>query len=172
MNEQLKKIFKLIEGKIVIFGINLDKYTKIIETNHKITSLDVLENISTKKNKKHGKQRQILIKNLRKKYKKSKIDVIICNVDEVKKHLIYLIKETIYIGKKDVYLYGSKELVNDTLDKYKRYNISYKVLEFDKKTIIKIDISNVKTNKIRDNFYLIKDKLTNVLNIVTDILTS
>lgn len=171
MTDELKSILKKIEGKVVVFGINLNKYIKMLEINDKITFIDILEDISKSKTKIKGKTNTIYINQLRKRYKKHNIDVIICNVDTIENNLINLIKETIYIGKRNIYLFGTKEKVLEALKKYQRYNITYEILDFNEKIIVKIDNSKAKNNFFKDIYYLIIDKIKKLLNLITDILT-
>lgn len=171
MIEEIKKIIKSLEGKVVAFGFKTDKFESILKSNKKILSFDVLDEISKKNKKKFGKNKSIYITDLRKKYKKNKVDYILIDVDIMDKHMIYLIKETIYIGK-NIYLFGSKNKVNYYLNKYKRYNINYKKSAFADKNIIYIDIKNAKNNLIKDKIYLIKDKIELFINMLSDALTS
>lgn len=171
MTEEIKRIIKNLKGRVIAFGFKADKFEKILELNNNITSFDVLNEISRKKDRKKGRQNKINIKDLRKKYKKKQVDFIIMDVVAMKKHLTYLIKETIYIGK-TIYLYGSKEEAINTLNKYQRYDITYKETDFKDNLLIKIDISKSKNNKIKDNYYIFKDRVNEFLNVLTDFLTS
>lgn len=171
LTEEIKRILKTIKGSVVAFGFKTDKFEKILELNKNITSFDVLDEVSRKKEKLFGRSKKIGIKDLKRKYKKKGVDIIIINTDIMDKHLIYLIKETIYIGKL-LYIYGNKEKVLKALTKYKRYNITYEEVDFKENLLVKIDISKSKNNKFKDNLYILKDKLTEFLNLLTDFLTS
>lgn len=171
MTEEIKRILKSIKGRVIAFGFKTDKFERILELNKNITSFDVLNEVSRKKEKIFGRSKKVNIKDLRKKYKKKGIDVIILNVDEMNKFMTYLIKETVYIGKR-LYLYGCKESVLSTLKKYKRYNVTYEEVDFKDNLLVKLDISNGKNNKIKDSLYIIKDRTNDFLNMLTDFLTS
>ena len=172
MIEEIKKIIKSLEGSVVAFGFKTEKFSSILNSNDKITTFDVLEGIAKKRKNKKGKQKTININSLRKKYKKKKINTILIDVDVMDKYMIYLIKETIYIGKDKLYLFGSKENVEKCLIKYKRYNILSEEKEYNNKLIVKVDISKSKSYKIKDKLYIIKDKIDIFLAMITDILTS
>lgn len=172
MIEEIKRIIKSLNGRVLAFGFKLDKFENIINSNKNITSFDVLEELSRKKDKKLGRKKTILISSLRKRYKKKNIDNIILNVDSVEKHIIDLIKETIYIGKINVYLYGKKSLVEETLKKYQRYNITYNSIDFIDNEIITINIEKSKNNYFKDKYYVIVDKALKVFDVLTDFLAS
>lgn len=172
MIEEIKKIIKSLEGSVVAFGFKTEKFNSILNSNAKITTFDVLDGITKKRKEEKGKQKTININSLRKKYKKKRINTILIDVDVMDKYMIYLIKETIYIGKDKIYLFGSNENVEKYLTKYKRYNIISEEKEYNNKLIAKIDITGAKNKKIKDQLYIIKDKLDSFLAIITDILTS
>ena len=109
---------------------------------------------------------------LRKKYEKNKVNAILIDVDVMNRYMIYLIKETIYIGKSNVYLFGNKDKVDYYLNKYKRYNINFKTNLYNDNMIAYINISSAKNNVLKDKFYLLKDKLELFINMLSDILTS
>lgn len=172
MIEEIKRIIKSLEGSVIAFGFKTDKFKTILNSNKKITSFDVLDEISKKNKKQKGKQKTINISDLRKKYKKKKINTILIDVDTMNKYMIYLIKETIYIGKEKIYLFGSKENVKKYVNKYERYNVVTLEKEYNEKIIARIDIVNAKNNLIKDKLYIVKDKINEFLSLITDILTS
>lgn len=172
MTEELKRIIKSLSGRVLAFGFKLDKFENIVNLNRNITSFDVLDEVSRKKNSIFGRKKTIYISSLRKKFKNKNIDNIIINVDSMNKHLIELVKETIYIGKKNVYLYGTKTLVEEALNKYKRYNITYKNVDFKDNEIVIIDIEKSKNNYFKDKYYMFTDKLSKITDYLIDFLTS
>ena len=94
------------------------------------------------------------------------------NVDVMDHYMIYLIKETIYIGKNTLYLFGNKDKVNYYLNKYRRYKISYDLKEYNNNMIAYIDITKAKNKKIRDRLYIFSDKIESFVNLLIDVLTS
>lgn len=172
MIEEIKKIIKSLEGSVVAFGFKTEKFKSILNSNNKITTFDVLDQITKKTSKEKGKSKRISIDSLRKKYKKKRVDTILIDVDAIDKYMTYLLKETIYIGKDKVYLFGTKEKVEKYINRYKRYNISLEQKEYSNNLITKINISNSKNNFFKDKFYILKDKTNDFLSLLTDILTS
>jgi len=172
VTEEIKKIIKSLEGNVVAFGFKGEKFSSILNSNPKIISFDILDEISKKRNKQKGKQKTITINKLRKKYKKKNIDTILIDVDVMNEHMIYLIKETIYIGKNNLYLFGTEENVRNNLNRYQRYNIKSEEKKYNKNLVVKIDITNSKNNKFKDKYYILKDKINIFLSLIRDILTS
>ena len=62
MTEEIKKIIKSLEGNVVAFGFKGEKFSSILNSNPKIISFDILDEISKKRNKQKGKQKTITIK--------------------------------------------------------------------------------------------------------------
>lgn len=83
------------------------------------------------------------------------------------------IKDSIYIGKKNIYLYFPKDLsYQEIIEKYNRYYVSIKIINCHDGTILDIDATKAKKNKIKDFFYLIYDYLNEIYNIIGEILGS
>lgn len=167
-------ITKCMSGNVLGIGVD-EKITEILEQNNLVTNCNLLNSYVKETNTKQGKkekQKKIRLKKLRKIFKKKKVDFIICNIEEIKKHLKTFIKDSIYINKDMLYLYNIKdeELVEELIKKYKRYNTIVEKIK-DKDTIIlKIDNKNSKTNIIKDTMYLIIDTITQTLNLISDLL--
>ncbi len=171
MIEELKKVLKDIEGRIIAFGFRTEKFESIINSNKKIISLDVFDEISKKTSLFHSKSKKIKIKRLRKIYKKKNVDYVIINADEFLKYTYDLVIETIYIAKK-VYIFGSDINVKKFMIKYKRYNISCVEKRIVDNTLCKLDVENVKNNPIKEYLYKIKDKFAGAIDFVVEVLTS
>lgn len=172
MTEEIKRIIKSLQGNIVAFGFKSDKFKSILNSNSKILCFDILDEVSKNNKKGKCKSKNIYIKDLKKKYKKDKVDFILINVDVMDHYMIYLIKETIYIGKNTLYLFGNKDKVNYYLNKYRRYKISYDLKEYNNNMIAYIDITKAKNKKIRDRLYIFSDKIESFVNLLIDVLTS
>lgn len=172
MIEELKRILKSLEGRVVAFEFKAEKFNSVLNSNRKIITLDILDGVSKKVKKEKGKNKKISISSLCKRYKKNKIDTILIDTDVMDELMIYLIKETIYIGKKDLYLFGKKETVIHYLQKYKRYAITYDEKYFKDKAIVKINIFQAKNNKVMDKLYFLKDKIEQFIDLISNVLTS
>lgn len=164
-------MIKSLDGRVVAFGFKIDKFKSVLNSNNKILSFDVLNGITKQKGKVKYKDKTINIEKIRKIYKKKSIDYILIDVDIIDKYMIYLIKETIYIGKK-LYLFGNAKKVEYYIKKYKRYNIDVENKNVGNNKISKINIKNAKNNKIKDKIYIIKDKAENIIQLLSDALVS
>lgn len=167
-------ITKCTSGNVLGIGVD-EKISEILEQNNLVTNCNLLNSYSKETNKKQTKKKRlkkIRIKKLRKVFKHKKVDFIICNTEEIKKYLKTFIKDSIYINKDMLYLYNIKdeELKQELIKKYKRYNTIVEEIKDNNETILKIDNKKSKTNIIKDTFYLIIDTLTQLLNIISDLL--
>ena len=164
-------IAKCVSGNVLGIGVD-EKISKILEQNDRVLNCNLLNSYSNTTNKKETKKqriKKIRIKKIRKTFKKKKVDFIICNIEEIQKHMKTFIKDSIYINKQILYIYNinDEEYKKEIIKKYKRYNTN--IEEIDSKTL-KIDNSKAKTNIIKDSFYLIVDTLISLFNIISYIL--
>lgn len=167
-------ITKCTSGNVLGIGVD-EQITEILEQNNLVTNCNLLNSYTKETNQKPTKKqrlKKIRIKKLRKVFKKKKVDFIICNIEEIKKYLKTFIKDSIYINKDMLYIYNIKdeELKQELIKKYKRYNTIVEEIKDENTTILKIDNKNSKTNIIKDTIYLIIDTLTQLLNIISDLL--
>lgn len=173
----MKKIYqitKCLSGNVLGIGVD-EKITNLLEKNERIVICNLLNSTSTttnKKNKNQKKLKKINVKKIRKIFKKKKVDYIICEVNEIKKHLKTFIKDSIYINKDMLYIYGIKdeELKQELIKKYNRYNVKIEEIKDENTYILKIDNKNSKTNILKDITYLIIDTIVNFLNLISDML--
>lgn len=166
-------ITKCLSGSVLGIGVD-DRIVNILDTNDRVIECNLLDSISNSSNKgSDGKRlKKISIKKIRKIFKKKGVDYILCNVISVKKYLKNFIKDSIYINKEILYIYGVKDLdlKDELIHKYKRYNVDIEEIKDKDSYILKIDNSNSKTNLFKDVFYLIIDTLVNLLNALSDLL--
>ena len=167
-------ITKCTSGNVLGIGVD-EKISEILEQNDLVTNCNLLNSYSKETNKKQTKKKKlkkIRIKKLRKVFKHKKVDFIICNTEEIKKYLKTFIKDSVYINKDMLYLYNIKdeELKQELIKKYKRYNTIVEEIKDNNEIILKIDNKNSKTNIFKDTLYLIIDTLTQLLNIISDLL--
>ena len=107
-----------------------------------------------------------------KKPKKKKVDFIICNGIEIKKHMKSFLSNSVYINSDMLYIYGNKNDIDDEelVKKYKRYCKDVKIEFYNDEFIIYVDNKKTKTNKFKDTFYYIIDTFSNIRNVIADIL--
>ena len=169
MNKELIKIISDIEGFVLAIGID-DKMANAVDKNDKIVKCDILNYFSKKKEKgKVKKQKTINIRNIRKIYKKKKVDYIVCNYTQIQKYLKTFVKDSIYINKTKLYYFGEldEELI---IKKYKRYNTKIEIKKYKNDSIIEIDNSKAKNNILKEFIYKIVDGFNNFVEVIGDIL--
>lgn len=171
MDKEILKKIKEMSGFVLAIGID-DEISECIEQNDKIVKCDVLNCVSKRKEKnkeKRKKQKSINIKNIRKIYKKKKVDYIICEYSNISSYLKTFVKDSVYINCNKLYFYGEvdKELI---IKKYKRYDTKINVLEYKDKSIIEIDNSNSKNNIFKEFIYKIIDGVNSLILIIGDVL--
>lgn len=169
MNKELIKIISNMEGFVLAIGID-DKMANAIDKNEKIVKCDILNYLSRKNEKgKSKKQKSINIRNIRKIYKKKKVDYIICNYSQIEKYLKNFVKDSIFINKTKLYYFGEleEELI---IKKYQRYNTKIDVKKYKNDFIIEIDNSKAKNNIYKEFIYRIVDGFNNLVEVVGDIL--
>ena len=171
MNRELTKIVKTFENNVLAIGTN-EKLTTSINNNKKVLSFDLLEKYKKgfKSTKEQNKLKKINIKKIRKTFKKKKIDYVICEYETIKKHLNTFVKDSVYINKNKLYIYGNCEDIEFLVKRYKRYNVKIKLTEKKDYFILEVDNSKSKNNKLRDFRYLIIDTADKVIEFIGDIL--
>lgn len=174
----LKKICKDLNGNIITIGLENKTVVDELAKNSKINSLYSMEFNGKKRSKKHEKgskkSKTVSIKKIRKIFKKKRIDYIVCNIKDVERFLRTFIKDSIYINKKKLYIYGDKNSFDiDIIEKrYKRYNVKINITEYHKEFLVEIDTTNAYNNFFKDSFYSIIDILCSIYNVIGDLLIS
>ncbi len=173
VNNTIKKYIKNMSGKVIGIGIDNKEFIESIDKNNKILECDLLNSINIKSfNGKKSKKKKY-VKKLRKKYKKKNIDYMIINANMINKYLKKVVKDSIYINKKEIYYYMNKEYdIENITKRYKRYNTEIEVKEFIDGSLIKINTSKAKNHFIKDKIYYIMDTLNNIADVIGDILVS
>ncbi len=160
----MKKVIKNISGFVLAFGLD-EKLITNLNNNHNIEECILLDNYTKKEKKAHGiKGNNISIKKLRKKFKKKRVDYIICNYEVIQKYLNTFIKDSVFINKNKIYFYNVTD--HTLLKKYSRYNAQVII----NKNYIEIDTSNSKNNFIKDLYYSVLDFGNKMIDIIGDIL--
>ena len=177
MFKKLEEIIKNIEGNVLVIGLNdnlLNKFDKNNKVNlYSIYSNKSSEAFSKSKKKQTNQGKTINIKKLKKYINKKSVNYIICNFEEIKEYYKYIIKDTIYLNNNTIYVYSSNETDKDFLiNKYKRYNVEIKVIQYKNGYILTIDNKNGKNNYLKDKLYFIKDTFYNMAEIIGNVLIS
>lgn len=165
MKNDLNKIIKTLDGFVLCIGIS-DEIADLIDKNENILNCDILTNdLKKEKNKKTFFNKTININKIRKKYKKKKVDYIICNYDVIKPYIRKFVRNSVYINKNKLYFIG--EVDNNLVkNRYKRYDTIIK----EYKNIIEIDNSKSKSNFIKEIVYSFIDITSSLIEIIGDVL--
>ncbi len=165
-------IARVVSGNVLGIGVD-EKISQLLEQNKRVLNCNLLnsktKNTSTRKKQ---KLKKISIKKIRKIFKKKNVDYIICDIEEMKKYQKTFIKDSVYINKEILYIYNirEKEIKEELIKKYKRYNSKIEELKDKDSVILKIDNKEAKTNKIKDLKYTIIDTLVSIFNLISDLL--
>lgn len=172
----LKNLCKEISGNVVTIGVDYKTVLDELDKNEKIANLYSMQFNGKKRSKKKekGKKRDkiVSIKKIRKIFKKKKIDYIICNIEDINRFLRTFIRDSVYINKEKIYIYGSKNNIDLELieKRYNRYNVTINITEYDKDVLVEIDNTKAFNNVLKDIFYNIADILYSIYNAIGDLL--
>ncbi len=176
MEKYLIREVKKLEGNLLGLGINNDKIKDAIKTNNKILNCYLLEETPSvfKKNKIQliNKQKKINIKKITKTFKKKRIDNTICNFKTISPFLKTFIRDSIYMNKNNIYIYGTDEDYDLIIKRYKRYTKDIEVKKEKNSFLLIINTKNTKTSKIKDIGYWWKDTLENIVDALTALLVN
>lgn len=172
----LKNICKNLSGNVITIGIDYKTVLDEIDKNEKIINLYSMQfngkKRSRKKEKGKKKGKIVSIKKIKKIFKKKRIDYIICNIEDVNRFLRTFIRDSVYINKTKLYIYGSKNNVDLELieKRYNRYNVNINITEYDKDVLVEIDNTKAFNNFFKDIFYNVIDILYTIYNTIGDLL--
>lgn len=171
IEKKLITIIKKMTGSLICFGIDDIKFANAIKENNNIIYCDLLNSNYDSKDKKSGKKKYI--KNMRKKYKKKKINYMIIKIEKADNYLKKLIRDSVYINNQKIYIYGNdfNYDIDLLIKKYNRYNVIIKNNKYQNGYIIEIDVTNAKNNVIKDTIYYIYDSFIHMIDKIGDIMS-
>ena len=176
LEKHLAKEIKKMSGKIITIGLN-DSLFRYIENNSAITECMSMNSTIYDKSDSRGFfsfNKTLSANKLRKKFKKKKHTNLIMNIKHIEKNIKTVIRDSIYITKDNVYIYGAKKDFDvDLLKKrYKRYKVDIDYTEYKNSYVMKIDVKKAKNNKIKDIFYYLGDTIHNGIELFSDFLVN
>lgn len=167
---------KEISGSILLIGIYDQIAFQVVDNNDKITDCMIInDNKFTYNNldQTKGRIKHYNIKKIRKTFKKKTLDNIVANYNEIKKKMHHFIKNSIYINKGKIFIYCEKDVDYDELiRRYKRYNTTINETKNEDYTLIEIDTSKAKNNRLKDIKYTISDIIYIGVDFIGDLLTN
>lgn len=173
----LKNACKNFSGNVLTIGLDFPTVDQVLEKNNMIKNNYVMNFNGKKRGKKQekgGRGKNVSIKKLKRIFKKKRIDYIICNIEDINRFLRTFIRDSVYINKNKLYIYGYKNKMDvELLEKrYRRYNTNIEIIEYEKEILMIIDNSSSKNNIFKDFIYNISDLGYSLVNLIGDILIS
>lgn len=174
MNEKILEIINNMQGSLLGIGITDENLLDAIEDNKNIHTCYILSNLSLTGKKfnltKHGRNKKINIKKIKKHFKKKSLNNVICNYDIIKQFRRSFVPNSIYLNNGDLYIYGSKDEIDNLTQKYYRYTKDIDVIKTEDGFIMKVNNKNTKNHFFKDTLYKIKDFGADALEFITDLL--
>lgn len=177
--EYLKKIFHTLKGNIILIGVKDKELLKMFEESKDIKQCYFLNSQSPfqeKESKWSLKRGPIIsVDKFRKKFKKKRIDTIICNITDIKHLLKTFANDSVYICKGKIYYYGtSKKQLDIPLlkERYRHYRVTYEEVELNRAYVLIIDVSKAKTNRLKQLWYRTKELLVSTGDAISDFLVN
>lgn len=168
IENELKEIIKVMNGKLLLIGNYSNKLKEIIDNNENILFCDELtSNVVDGKGK--GKTKRLNIKKIKKHYKKNKINNTIVNFEEVKEYKNTFVKDSTYITKGNIIVID-KNSDETIFNMYKRYTKDIKIINSLDGKIFVINSSKAKNNKIKDMYYFIHDLIIDIFDTIGNLL--
>ena len=168
IENELKEIIKVMNGKLLLIGNYSNKLKEIIDNNENILFCDKLtSNVVDGKGK--GKTKRLNIKKIKKHYKKNKINNTIVNFEEVKEYKNTFVKDSTYITKGNIIVID-KNSDETIFNMYKRYTKDIKIINCLDGKIFVINSSKAKNNKIKDMYYFIHDLIIDIFDTIGNLL--
>ena len=170
IENELKEIFKTINGNLLLIGNYSDKIINKIEQNKNILVCDQLSNSNnTNKNGNKGKSKKINIKKIKKHYKRKNINNSVIDFEHVLPYKNTFIKDSSYITKNKIIIIAKED--NDLIYKmYSRYTKNINKVDCLDGKIYVIETSKIKKNPIMNIIYLIQDTFIDIITIVSDLI--
>ena len=174
VDKYLAKEIANMKGKLITIGLS-NKLLGCIEKNQAIVECMAMDATEYDKNKNYGlfgPTKVLGLKKIRKKFKKKKHHILIMNIKHIKRNVKTIIRDSIYITKENIYIYGAKKDFDVELLKkrYKRYKVIIDYTEYKNSYVLKINVTKAKNHKILDMFYYISDSIYNGVELFSDFL--
>lgn len=168
ITEKIKKL----KGSVLGFGLSKN-LMKEIKKNKNIVKCDLIDSDVLGDAEETKRIKKFHIKNLRSKFKKKRINYIICNYESILKYQDKFVKDSIYLTNDTVIIYNlnkeQKALLNK---KYNRYKTNINIIENKNKYIMEIDTSKAKNNKVKELYYSVIDFIIKIDSIITELLVN
>ena len=172
VERELCNIVEKLEGNLIGIGLSEPKLLDRIEKNSKITECTLLNDETGALNEESGRgTKKLNIRKLRKKFKKKRIDTIICATEQIAQYTKTFVKDSIFITKGTIYFYGDDfEMLENIQEKYKRYQVSTKQEKYGQSYLYVVEVNGAKNHRIKEIGYYVKDTVMNGVDYLSDYL--
>lgn len=170
INDYLNTNIKKMSGNVLGIGIDQPKLLDSLKLNKNITECNLLDSYS-KTSGTGGRGKKVRLSKLRKKFKKKNVDYFICRYESVPDIIDILIRDSIYISKNYIYIYGfDKEKLEKIKKKYNRYKVDIEKVKCSDGIVLKIECSKAKNHFLKEKKYKMIDFFGDIIEIVTELL--
>ena len=175
MINSLNKKIKKMHGNILCIGVKEENIFKTIMQNKNIIDCDRIDNIKNKTKKEQKEITALSLKTvniykLKKIYKKTELNYIICNTNDTLEYSEYIFKDSVQLVKNKCIFYGNIYNLEDIKDKLKRYDCEIEISE--DKDLFMITLSNIKVTTFKASYYFIIDKIEKRAEKISKIFNS
>lgn len=175
LKKQLLKQIYNTQGSILGIGLQDVALVKAIDKNKKITYCDLLLSADIDDDSESGTLgKTIKMKKLRKYYCHQKLEKTFVNYETIIPYRYSFLKNSVDITNNQIVFYTKdyKDDLKNYVERYKRYQVDYKVIEANDGVIYIISMKNKKKIGLKYYLYQIKDRLVDLSDFLGDILSS
>lgn len=172
MIKEINKVVKNLTGNILTIGFTSDaEFITKLDNSKKVNNVFTLTNKDDLEKNKKGRLfagKIVSIKKIKKLFKNKKISYILIELSSVDKFLSTIIKNSIDIANKNVYIFlDSNKIEHMELKKrYERYGCECIM----KNNVLNVNCENVKTKKLQNFKFFLKDLNYDIQEILAYIL--
>ena len=171
MIKEIQKWIQGLSGNIIGIGIEKEEILDSIMKNDKILECNLLESLSLEEESNKGRKKYLPIKKMRKKFGKKNTDFMLMNYEVIAPYLKYVVKDSIYLIKKEIMIYHVDEDAISLLQKrYQRYDTKIKKKKVGKDVVLSIHVENAKNSFWKDFLYRISDTIYNLIELISNFL--
>ena len=178
LKKYLKELLQSLTGTVILIGIKDQTLLTMMKESKQIKQCYFLNANSKEAQKKARwslrRHANIPISKFRKRFKKKRIDTIVCDVREMQNLFSIFVKDSVYICKGKIYYYGSKRNLDIPMLKarYSRYQVTFEELDLKDSHVFVVDVSKAKYRYHRELWYKGKDILHQASELASDFLVN
>lgn len=178
LKKYLTELLGSLTGNVILIGVKDQKLLTMMEESQQIQQCYFLNSSSKAEQKKARwslrRHANIPISKFRKRFKKKRIDTIVCDVREMQNLFSTFVKDSVYICKGKIYYYGSKKNLNipSLKERYGRYQVTFEEIDLKDSHMFVVDVSKAKSRRLQELWYKLKDILQQASDLASDFLVN